>query len=301
MSAAPAPREEGSGSAGVACALGAYGIWGFAPAYWKELASFSASEVLAHRVLWSCVVGLALVVLARSGPELASVLRSARRAGPVFGGALLLGANWLTFIWAVNHDQVLATSLGYYINPLLSVVLGVVFLGERLRRWQLVAFAVAAAGVAQLALALGELPWVALVLAGSFGLYGLVRKVAPASPVAGFATETLLLSPLAGLYLWRLGAAGASALPVPELGTNALVAASGIVTAAPLVLFASAAKRLRLATVGFFQYIAPTVAFGLAVGVYGEPFTLPHAITFGCVWMALAIYSIDSLRAARGV
>ena len=286
--------RSGTESAGVAAAVAAYGIWGFSPIFWKALASIPSDELLAHRVLWSVPVAGALLAATRSGGELAAVFRSFRRSGPIALAALLLSANWLTFIWAVNHDQILATALGYYINPLVSVALGAVVLRERLRPAQVVAVAVAAAGVLHMAIELGELPWIAVVLAGSFGLYGLVRKMAPVAPVAGFGSEMLMLAPLAGLYL---ATADELAVPTETAALNGVIVCSGLITAAPLVLFNAAAKRLPLATVGFFQYLAPSLSFALAVLLYREPFNRAHAVTFGCVWLALAIYSIDSLRA----
>lgn len=288
------------GSAGVAYAVAAYGLWGVAPAYWKALGAVPAPELLAWRVLFSVAVGAALVALARAGPELRSVLRSARHALPILASALLIGVNWFTFIWAVEHDQIVATSLGYYINPLVSVVFGIVFLKERLRPGQAVAFGIAAVGVTRMAGGLGELPWVALVLSFSFALYGLVRKTAPVGPVVGFALEVLILAPLAAAYVAHRTLGEGTAFPLPDPSHNALLAGAGIVTAAPLLLFNSAAKRLRLATLGFFQYLAPSLALLLAVFAYGEPFTSVHAFTFGCVWLALALYSVDSLRALRG-
>ncbi len=289
-----------SGSAGVAYAVAAYGLWGVTPAYWKALDAVPAAELLAWRVIWSLVVAAALVALARAGGELRAVLRSARHGFPILVSSLLIGANWFTFLWAVENDQILATSLGYYINPLVSVVFGIAFLKERLRPWQAVAFGVAALGVARMAAGLGALPWVALVLSFSFALYGLVRKTAPVGPVVGFALEIGILTPLAAIYLATLWRGDAAAFPLARPGSNALLAAAGVVTAAPLLLFNSAAKRLRLATLGFFQYLAPSLALLLAVFAYGEPFTRVHAFTFGCVWLALALYSLDSLRALRG-
>ena len=293
-------QERGAAPSGTAYALAAFGIWGFAPAYWKAVGAIPAPELLAHRVLWSCVVAALLTLLLRDGPRFAAALRSPRLLLPACAAALLIGVNWLTFLYAVATDRVLATSLGYYINPLVSVLFGTLFLRERLRPIQIVAVLLAAAGVAQLAVALGELPWIALVLCFSFALYGLVRKLAPAAPLVGFAIEVTVLGPLAAVYLAWLALDGSMAFPVASGWRNALVAGAGVVTAAPLLAFASAAKRLRLSTLGLFQYLAPSIAFLLAVGLYGEPFSRAHAITFGCVWIALAIYSLDAARAARG-
>ena len=197
----------------------------------------------------------------------------------------------------VANDRVLATSLGYYVTPLVNVGLGVAFLGERLSGSQVAALALAAAGVVILAVGLGEPPWIALALAGSFGVYGLVRKRAPVGPVAGFGVEMGLLAPCAAVYLLALAVDGGAAFSGSKGSVQALVAGSGAVTAAPLLCFNSAARRLRLATLGFFQYLAPSVTFLLAVFAFGEPFTRTHALAFGCVWLALAVYSRGAFRA----
>lgn len=286
-------QESHSGSAGVLFALAAYGMWGVAPAYWKAIDAIPAPELLAHRVLWSFVVGALGLTLTRGWPTLVQLLRSRTRLAPVAASALLIGINWLVFLYAVETDRVLETSLGYYINPLMNVGLGAIFLRERLRRAQWIAVGIATTGVAQLIFARGELPWIAGVLATSFGLYGFVRKTASATPVVGFGVETLLLSPLAILYLLSLDG---PAFPIDTPPTNWLVVASGLFTAAPLLCFTSAAHRLRLSTLGMFQYIAPSIAFVLAVALYDEPFTPSHAVTFTCVWLALALYTFDALR-----
>lgn len=285
--------------AGVAYALGAYGIWGLTPIYWKALADFPASELLAHRVLWSCATGLALVWLLAAGASLRDALAHPRRWAPVALTGLVIGGNWLVFLWAVLHDQVLATSLGYYITPLVNVLMGVLILGERLRPLQIGAVALAALGILQLALELGELPWVTLVLSLSFAFYGFVRKTTPVEPVAGFALETLVLLPLGLAYLGWLGLEGEAVFPVASAGTMALVSVSGIATAAPLILFNAAARRLPLSSLGFFQYIAPSITFVLAVTLFGEPFDRVQGITFACVWLALVLFSLDAFRASR--
>ena len=291
-----APRPTAARSEGAAYAVAAYGFWGLTPVYWKWVQSVPAPELLGHRILWSCAVGVALVSAARAWPEVGRCLRSRHHGLPILAAALLLAVNWLVFLWAVTNGRVLATSLGYYVTPLVNVALGVGWLGERLSRAQLASLALAALGVVALAVRLGEIPWIALALAGSFGVYGLVRKAAPVGPVAGFGAEMLLLAPLAGGALALLGADGGIALPREPAGVQALVAGSGVVTALPLLWFNAAARRLRLATIGFFQYLAPSIAFLLAVFVFGEPFTPAHAFAFGCVWVACALYSWDTWR-----
>lgn len=296
-----AQQDSHTNSLGVAYALAAYGVWGFAPIYWRALESVPSSQLLAHRVLWSMVVGVALLLSTRNSGGFLAVLRSRRRLLPMVLSALLIGANWLTFLFAVETDRVLDTSLGYYINPLISVLMGTLALGERLRPWQIAAVSLAALGVLLLTLSYGKLPWISLVLAFSFALYGLVRKLAPVMPVVGFTLETAILSPLGFAYLWFVRTTGNDASADATLGLRLLIAGTGAFTAVPLLCFNSAAKRLKLSTLGLFQYIAPSISFVLAVALYDEPFTRAHAVAFACVWLALAIYSLDSLRASRGV
>lgn len=296
-------------SAGLLFGVTAYGLWGLAPAYWKLLASVSALELLAHRVLWSLAIALALLVATRGAAAFARALTSPSQVLPVALAGFLLASNWLVFIYAVSTSQVLATSLGYYLNPLLSVVLGLAVLGERLRRVQWIAVAIAALGCASYVADAGELPWISVFLAGTFGLYGLVRKLAPVPPVVGFAVEmTVLAPPALALVAWLVAQREAQ-LPFSvweeavsresPLAWDAVVAASGLITAAPLLCFNAAAKRLPLVMVGILQYIAPSIALVLAIGVYGEQFGRAQAAAFGCVWVALAIFTIDALADAR--
>lgn len=279
---------------GVLLAVAAYGLWGFAPVYWKLLRAAPAGELLAHRVLWSLVVGVLLIALTRRWRELAGALRSRRQLLPIVASSVLIALNWLIFLVAVNSGRVLATALGYFLNPLVSVLLGVAFLGERLTRGQVVAVALGAAGVTVWAVDLGEAPWIALSLAASFGLYGLVRKVASVAPLVGFALETLLLAPPCLAYLAYLAAQDGMALPREAPGVKALVMGAGVITALPLLCFTSAARRLPLSTLGFLQYLAPSISFLLAVLIYGEPFGRTQAFAFACVWAALALFSFAS-------
>ena len=281
---------------GVFHALVAYGIWGFAPIYWKETDHFPAHELLAYRVLSAFAVALLLLLATGLWRDVTPVLRAPRRAAALAAASALIATNWLVFIYAVQTDRILATSLGYYINPLVNVLLGLVLLGERLSRAQSIAVALAAVGVGMLAWRTGGVPWISLVLAASFGLYGLMRKLAPTPPVVGFGLETLLLAPIALATLAVMDERGAALVPAASAGMKWLVAASGLITAAPLIAFASAANRLPLSTLGMFQYLAPTLAFLLAVTFYGESFTLGHAVSFGCVWAALGLSAWDSFQ-----
>ncbi|HYD52208.1 MAG TPA: EamA family transporter RarD [Gemmatimonadaceae bacterium] len=284
-----------SRSRGLAFALLAYAAWGFFPIYFKALAHVPALEVLAHRVVWS------VVLLSIATPLLGRWTTTLEALGPrkrllVATSALLIAANWGVYIWAVQAGRVLQASLGYYVNPLVSVLLGVLFLGERLRRLQTVAIALAAMGVGVLVVDRGELPWLPLSLALTFGLYGLVRKRAGVDPVGGLLAETALLAPVALAFVALLttrdqGSFGDGA------GTTLLLLAAGPVTAIPLIWFALGVRSLPLSTVGLLQYLTPTLQFLLAVLVYREHFTAAHAVAFAFIWSALALYSWDSLRA----
>lgn len=283
---------------GLVYGLAAYLWWGFAVIYFKAVAHVPPLEVLAHRIVWSVVLlGAWLTFKGRLG-ELRQVARQPRTLAVLGLTTLLIGANWLIFILAIFSGKVLQASLGYYINPLFNVLLGFVFLGERLRRVQWVCVALAALGVTYLAISLGRPPWIALLLVSSFGVYGLLRKTVAAGPLLGLTVETALLLPISVGYLVFLAMRGEMVFG----GTwhdSWLLALGGAVTALPLLWFANAVRRLRLATVGFLQYISPTCQLLLAVLVYGEPFTRAHGVTFACIWTALVIYSIETVVFAR--
>lgn len=285
--------------AGIVQALLAYGAWGVLPVYWKALASVSATEVLANRIVWTVLFGAALLALLRRTGEVRDALSIPRERFLLACSGVLIGANWLLYIWAVNHDRLLEASLGYYLNPLFSVLLGVAFLGERLRPWQAFAVALAAVSVAALVVDAGGVPWIALGLAISFGLYGLAHKLCPVRPIPGLAIETAVLAPAALLWLLVVAEPAGGALRTGPDPTRALLVGAGPATALPLLWFAGAARHLRLATLGLFQYLAPSIGFGLAIFVYDEPFTRGHAIAFAGIWSALALYSADAWRAGR--
>lgn len=303
-SPAGSPRQDldarRTGRAGVAYGLAAYLFWGLVPVYFKAIASVPPFEVLAHRILWS--VPLLVILLARRrdrGAALAA-LRSRRTLMTLALTTVLVAANWLTFIWAVSHNQLMAASLGYFINPLLNVALGFVFLHERLRPWQYGAVLLAAVGVAYTTVVRGQLPLVALALAASFGLYGLLRKTARVDALVGLTVETALLWPASLVYVFVLSVGDRSPFG-RSVSLTLLLLAAGVITAVPLLWFTHAARRLRLATLGFMQYLAPSGQFLLAVAAYGEPFDGTHAVTFACIWSALAIYSLDAVRQAQRV
>lgn len=283
---------------GVVFALACYGTWGLFPAFWKLVASVPPAEVLAHRVVWSLLAVSVMLAWTRRWDEVLVLLASGRRLLVLAASTACISINWLVFIQVVGQGNVLEASMGYFLNPLVNVALGVIVLKERLRPLQWLAVALALAGIVELAVATGTPPWAALCLAGTFGLYGLLRKTLPVTPLTGLAVETGLMFPLALGYLgWRV-AEGSPLLG----GTPALAAAllaGGPVTAAPLLWFAAAAARLRYTTLGFFQYLAPTGHFLLAVLVYGESPSPYHLITFGCIWAAIGLYLADSWRESR--
>ena len=282
---------------GVFFALAAFASWGLLPVYWKFLAGVPSHEILMHRILWTSVFALALVAIAGRSAEVRAILRTPRQLLALTASSLLLAGNWLVFIWAVHRGEIVATSLGYYLNPMISVALGVFVLGETLRPLQLVAVAIAAIGVIAFSVLSGELPWISLVLAASFALYGLIRKQVPVASIAGIAVETGILAPIAAAGIaWReWHGAGAFSQPAQHVGhERALLIAAGVVTALPLIWFASAARRLRLSTIGLLQYLAPSLALVIAVLAYDEPFTQAHAISFLFIWTALALYSFAS-------
>ncbi len=287
------------GRRGVAYGLAAYLFWGFVPIYFKSVAHVSPTEVLAHRIFWSLLLLLLILAASRRLGRLGQTLHNRRAVVGLTGSALLVAANWYVFIWAVDHARVLQASLGYFINPLVNVLLGFLFLQERLRPAQRFSVLLAATGVVILTARVGQVPWISLMLAFSFGFYGLIRKTVPAQAGVGLAVETLLLTPLALVYLLHLENAGRLAFGHSDPTTSLLLMASGVVTALPLLWFANAARRLRYATVGFLQYLAPSLQFLLAVAVYGETFTRKHLMAFACIWTALAVYSFDTWRASR--
>lgn len=284
--------------AGVLFAIVAYSMWGFAPMYFKLLAYMPATEILVHRIVWSGVVLLLLVALRNQWPKIKAAIKSRKIMLILLAAGLLLGANWLLFIWAVNNDQLLEASLGYYINPLFNILFGRLFLAERLRPMQKGAVVFAISGVAIAVAGLGYLPWIALVLAISFSLYGLLRKKVAVDSMPGLFIETAMMLPAALVY-WLLFAGESSDMLSNSAYTNVLLILAGVVTTAPLLCFTAAARRIQYSTLGFFQYIGPSIMFILAVFYYQEPLDKARLITFGFVWTGLAIFCWDSFRHFR--
>jgi chloramphenicol-sensitive protein RarD len=289
-------REQRSGAA---YALAAFGFWGVVPIYYKALDGILPADVLAHRIVWTVVMGALLLTLRRDWPRLRPVFRSRRTLATLFLSAVLVSTNWLVFIYALQTDRVLDASLGYYINPLVNVLLGMALLGERLNRARICAVLLAATGTLILAVSYGRPPWIALILAFSFGFYGLVRKRTDVPVLGGLFVETAFLFPLAAGTILLLGREGSGAFLSLGLATDMLLVAAGPVTMLPLLWFTKAARRLPLNAVGLFQYLGPSLSFLLAVFLYHEPFTTAHLITFGCIWAGLAIVTVDGLRQAR--
>ena len=265
--------------------LGAFVFWGFAPLYFKAVDHVPAIELLAHRIVWAIPLLAFMVWLQRAWRPM-----DRRAFGLLLVSAALIGVNWLFYIIAINTDRVLEAALGYYINPLVSVVLGMLFLGERMRPFQWAAVALAAAGTTWMAVAAGGVPWLALILAFSFGFYGLVRKTVRVESLQGLFVETLVLAPFAYGYVVWLGLEGAGSLFAHGLGNDLLLIAAGIVTTLPLFWFTQAARRLPLMTIGFMQYLAPTIGFLLAVFAFKEPFGSDKLVAFACIWAAVALY-----------
>jgi chloramphenicol-sensitive protein RarD len=279
----------------------AFAMWGVFPLYFRQIAHVAPGEILTHRIVWSLVFVLAVLAWRRQWAWLGPVLRQPRVLAAFGASAALLSANWLIYIWAVNSGHVIEASLGYFINPLVNVLLGYTVLHERLRRVQWLALALAGAGVVWLTVQAGHLPWIALALALSFGGYGLLRKVAVLGPLEGLALETLLLAPFAagalGWWMWQ----GQASFPAPGFGTNAWLMAAGPITAVPLLLFAAGARRISLTTLGLLQYIGPTIQLAIGLWLFHEPFSGARLAGFGFIWMALAIYSAEGWWRSRSV
>ncbi len=277
----------------------AFLMWGLAPIYFKLIQHVSAFEILMHRVIWSVVFLVLVVSVLRYWGKIKRIIVQPKLLLMLVITSALLGFNWLLFIWAINNNHMLDASLGYYINPLLNVLLGMLFLGERLRKFQGVAVALAFSGVVLQLISFGSFPVVAFSLAISFALYGLLRKKLPVEALPGILLEALILLPVALIYWWLMVPTPTSSLAANDWHTNVLLISAGIVTTLPLLCFTGAAKRLQYTTLGFFQYIGPSLMFILAVVFYGEVFDAERVVTFACIWSALAIFSWDSYHQSR--
>ena len=281
---------------GIIAGILAYTLWGLLPGYWKAIQVVPPLEILCHRTIWSLIFVLLVLAIRKQWAWVGQARTQPRTLLISLGSACVLSLNWFTYIWAVNSGHVVDSSLGYFITPLVNVLLGVLFLRERLRMWQTIAIGFAAVGVLALTVGYGTFPWIALSLALSFGFYGLLRKVSPLGSLEGLSLETAALSMLAVVYLAYQEGTGGASFGHAGTATTLLLAGTGVVTALPLLLFAYAARQVTLATVGFLQYISPTFQFLLGVLVYGEPFTPTRLLGFVPIWLALVIYSMEGMR-----
>ncbi|MDQ0337473.1 chloramphenicol-sensitive protein RarD [Caldalkalibacillus uzonensis] len=281
-------------------AIAAYAAWGLLPLYWKLLENIPALEILAHRIIWSFVFVALILAVSSKWPQLKkeclSICRNRKQSLALMSSAVVISANWLIYIWAVNNDRVIETSLGYYINPLFSVLLGIVVLKERLTFWQSWSFVLATIGVLIITVKYGTIPWIALSLALSFALYGLAKKIANLNAMIGLAFETLLTLPVALLYVALLHNAGNSSFGASSVSTSLLLAGAGMATALPLLWFAQGARKIPLSMLGFFQYIAPSITLCLGIFVFNEPFSKIHLISFMFIWSALTLYSLSKTK-----
>jgi chloramphenicol-sensitive protein RarD len=284
---------------GIWYAVGAYAAWGLLPIYWKLLSDVPAPQLLAHRIVWSFITLVIVVVAMRQWRAFAAIAGRRRVLVAYTAAALLIGVNWLTYVYGVNAGFIVETSLGYFINPLLSVALGVLVLRERLRPIQWLPIVLASAGVTYLTVAYGSLPWIALVLALTFALYGLIKKTVAIGSLFGLTLETGILLLPATVYLTMVESGGSGALAGATPTAIALLVGAGVMTTLPLLMFASAASRIPLSLVGILQYIAPTLQFLIGVLVYDEPMTRARLVGFGLVWIALVIFAVESVVAHR--
>jgi chloramphenicol-sensitive protein RarD len=292
------PAEKSPAPSGVPHAILAYVIWGFIPVFFKLLGNVPPIEIVAQRILWSVPLLMIILFFRKQIGEFKAIFHNKTHLRNLMISACLIATNWLIYIWAVANNHVLATSLGYYLNPLVNVLLGRLFLGERLRPIQMVAVGVAAIGVAILLGGALDTLWISILLAFSFGSYGLVRKITPVGSVPGLAVETTLLAPLAISAIFWLANKGPIGFG-SGMNTSGLLILSGFVTAIPLLLFATAARRMRYTTLGFIQYLAPTIVFLLGVFAYNEPLDTIKLTCFAMIWISIAIFCLDALRNYR--
>jgi chloramphenicol-sensitive protein RarD len=286
-------------SRGVLYSLACYIAWGFLPIYWKFLSALPGLETTSHRVLWSAVVAALILAGQRNWHWLGQVVRQPRVMLTFAATAMLILANWLIYIYAINNDQIVESSLGYFINPLVNVLLGIIFLRERPRAWQWIAIAVATVGVVYLTIDYGRLPWVALGLAGSFAFYALLKKTATLPALEGLFLETTFLAIPLTVYLFSLEQNGQGTFGHGDWQTTTLLVMSGPLTALPLLLFSAGAKRVSMTLLGILQYVAPTMQFIIGIALYHEPFSQSQLIGFSFIWVALALFTLESTAERR--
>lgn len=285
---------------GIFFGLAAYVLWGILPVYWKALELVSPFEILSSRFMWSCVFVFLLIIFQKKwllfAKEVKLVFSNVKTGAAMVAAGITISFNWGTFIWAVNNGHIVETSMGYYINPLVSILFAVVFLRERLDKMQLAAITCAFIGVASMVYSFGKIPWVSLTLAFTFALYGLLKKILPVSALTSIMLETLLITPLALVYEYSLWQQGVSFYASGNLQVIMMLTGAGIVTAIPLLLFTAGARLLPLKIIGFLQYISPTLTLLIGVFVYNESFTASHLLAFGWIWAALLLFIVSQLR-----
>lgn len=290
---------------GILSAVGAYFLWGILPIYWKMIHHVTAFEILAHRIVWSLVFMMGMLIITRGMGDFIKDCRqlvtNRRQLFGVVMAALLISVNWCTYIWSVNENRIVEASLGYYINPLVNVMLGVLVLKEKLSKLQILSFSMAGIGVLIMTVNFGSIPWVALILAISFALYGLFKKMVNMGSLTGITVETGISAPVALLYLASLHQQGVGAFSFAVTGVPLLLMGAGIVTAIPLILFAKGANRLSLSMLGFIQYVSPTISLFIGVFMYHEPFTLVHLVAFLFIWLGLIIFSLAKTNFFQGL
>lgn len=280
---------------GVIYAVAAYTLWGILPIYWKLINSVFSIEILANRIVWAFVFTIVIVAVTKQWKELKEVAKDKKQIFNIFIASILIAFNWGLYIWAVNSDKIVDASLGYYINPLFAVALGMIIFKEKLNYWQIGALFIACIGVIIKTLQYGKIPWISLGLAISFGLYGAIKKSVKANSIVGLTLETIMLTPIAAIYIASRQISGVGAFGRESIVVILVLMGAGIVTAVPLLLFASGAKRLPMSVLGFTQYISPTISLIIGIFMYHESFTVVDMIGFGFIWIALAIYSLSQI------
>jgi chloramphenicol-sensitive protein RarD len=288
-------ENAGNDSAGIWYGVLAYTAWGFLPLYWKLIQTIPALEILAHRILWSFIFLGTILLIGGGWQTMVAVLTNRKKLIIIFLCGVLISFNWLIFIYAVNSNQVIQTSMGYYINPLVTVLLAVLVLKERLTRWQGISIVLAAVGVLIITLQYGKVPWISLILAGTFALYGLTKKIVGIDPVTGLTLETFVVMPVALIYIINMEITGVGALGSVHFYTKLILAGGGIVTAMPLLGFARGLHKNNLSMMGFLQYIAPTISLLLGILVFREYFSMSHLVSFCFIWVALIIFTLSNL------
>lgn len=298
QSSSPTGESSAASHLGLVYALGAYLCWGVVPGFWKQLQDVPPAEVLCHRIIWSFIFLGGFLWISGKLKETFQLLKDSTIRNRLLLSAFCIGINWPTYVWAVTNGYIVEGSLGYFINPLVSMVLGRVFLGERLRPWQWLAVALAASGILYLTFGYGKFPWISIILALSFGFYGLLRKITPVTASQGLFTETAVMGPIVILYMAYIATTG-EMIAGQHRPTDGLLIAAGAVTVVPLLLFAKGARLLPLTVMGFCQYLAPSLQLIIGVQYYDEPFTQSHLIAFGLIWLGIAVFLTESLMRGK--